>query len=54
MYGTSPGEPDAFAVRSGRLRVRHYMVPMAAIEAVDGRSRVIGLRLASDDLRRFL
>jgi hypothetical protein len=30
------------------------MVPMAAIEAIDDRSRVIGLRLASSDLRRFL
>ena len=54
MYGTSPREPDALAVRCGRIRVRHYIVPTAAIEAIDDRSRVIGLRLAATALRRFL
>jgi hypothetical protein len=54
MYGTAPGEPDALAVRSGLLRRRHFVVPTAAIETIDDRSQVIGLRLASEDLLRFL
>ena len=54
MYGTAPGEPDALAVRSGLIVRRHFVVPAAAIEAIDDGSRVIGLRLASEDLQRFL
>lgn len=54
MYGSASGEPDALAVRKGVLRRRHFIVPMAAIEAVDEGSRVVGLRLASEDLQRFL
>jgi hypothetical protein len=54
MYGTAPGEPDALAVRSGLLRRRRFIVPNTAIETIDDRSRVIGLRLASEDLQRFL
>jgi hypothetical protein len=54
MYGTAPGEPDALAVRSGLLRRRHFVVPTTAIETIDDRSQVIGLRLASEDLQRFL
>ena len=54
MYGTSPDEPDALAVRAGRLRHRHFVVPTAAIEVIDGRTRVIGLCLPSEALKRFL
>lgn len=54
MYGTASGEPDALAVRSGLLRRRHFIVPTTAIETIDDRSQVIGLRLASEDLLRFL
>jgi membrane protein YdbS with pleckstrin-like domain len=54
MYGTSPAEPDALAIRSGLLRHRHFVVPAAAIETIDERTRVIGLRLESQDLTRFL
>jgi hypothetical protein len=54
MYGSAPGEPDALAVRSGLIVRRHFVVPTAAIEAIDDGSRVIGLRLASEDLQRFL
>jgi hypothetical protein len=54
MYGTRPGEPDALAERSGRLFRRHFIVPAAAIAAIDGRSNVIGLRLERSELQRFL
>jgi hypothetical protein len=54
MYGSAPKKPDALAVRSGVLRRRHFVVPAAAIEAIDNGSRVVGLRLASEDLQRFL
>jgi hypothetical protein len=54
MYGTSALEPDALAVRSGVLRQRHYLVPAAAIEAIDDMSRIVGLRLGSEELQRFL
>jgi hypothetical protein len=54
MYGRAPDKPDALAVRSGVLRRRHFIVPTAAIDAVDKGSQVVGLRLASEDLQRFL
>jgi hypothetical protein len=54
MYGSGPDEPDALAVRSVGLGLRHFVVPTDAIEAIDENSRVIGLRLASNELRRFL
>ena len=54
MYGRSPGEPDALAVRSGLLRRQHFIVPATAIETIDEGSQVIGLRLASEELERFL
>jgi hypothetical protein len=52
MYGTSPDVPDALAVRSGFLR-RKRIVPAEAINAIDGRSGVIGLRLARESIRSF-
>jgi hypothetical protein len=54
MYGTATGEPDALAVRSGMIVRRHFVVPAAAIEVIDYGSRVMSLRLASEDLQRFL
>jgi membrane protein YdbS with pleckstrin-like domain len=54
MYGTRPDEPDALAVRSGRLWRRHFVVPAAAIEAIDARTQMIGLRLDRRQLLRFL
>jgi hypothetical protein len=54
MYGSAAGEPDALAVRSGLIVRRHFLVPVAAIDVIDDGSRVIGLRLASEDLQRFL
>jgi hypothetical protein len=54
MYGTSPDEPDALAVRSGFLARRRRLVPAEAIEQIDDSSGVIGLRIERDSLRRFL
>ena len=53
MYGTHPDRPDALAVRAGFLR-RRRLVPAAAIEAVDGSSGVIGLRVERESLESFL
>jgi hypothetical protein len=53
MYGTGPDEPDALAVRSGVVIHRHFIVPTTAIEAIDDRSQVVGLRLDRDQLQRF-
>jgi hypothetical protein len=54
MYGSTPDEPDALAVRSGFLARRRNLVPADAIEEIDGTARVIGLRVERDTLRRFL
>jgi hypothetical protein len=54
MYGTTPDEPDALSVRSGFLARRRRLVPADAIDQIDGASRVIGLRVERDGLRRFL
>jgi membrane protein YdbS with pleckstrin-like domain len=54
MYGTAPDRPDALAVRSGLLVRHRFVVPAAAIAAVDARRKVIALRIARADLRRFL
>ena len=54
MYGTVPDEPDALAVRSGVLLHHHFIVPTSAIEAIDDRRHVIGLRLEREQLQRFL
>jgi hypothetical protein len=52
MFGTSPDVPDALAVRAGFMR-RRRLVPADAISAIDGRSGVIGLRLAREAIRSF-
>jgi hypothetical protein len=54
MYGTTPDEPDALSVRSGFLARRRRLVPADAIDQIDGASRVIGLRVEREGLRRFL
>jgi len=54
MYGTTPDEPDALAVRTGFFARRRRLVPADAIEQIDGQSRVIGLRVERHGLRSFL
>ena len=54
MYGSSPEQPDALAVRSGFLSRRRRLVPVDSIEQIDGGSRVIGLRVERDSIRTFL
>jgi hypothetical protein len=54
LYGTSPEEPDALAVRSGRLFRRHFIVPAVAIQAIDPSAEMIDLRLDRQQLQRFL
>jgi hypothetical protein len=53
MYGTRPDEPDALSVRKSFLGKRR-LVPADAIEAVDGESGVIGLRVEREAIRKFL
>lgn len=54
MYGTTPDEPDALSVRSGLFARRRRLVPAEVIDQIDGASRVIGLRVEREGLRRFL
>ena len=54
MYGTAPDVPDALAVRSGFLARRRELVPAESIEQIDGATRVIGLRVERESIRRFL
>ena len=54
MYGTTPDEPDALAVRTGFFARGRRLVPADAIDQIDGASRVIGLRVEREILRRFL
>jgi hypothetical protein len=54
MYGTTPDEPDALAVRSGFFARRRRVVPADAIDQIDGQSRVIGLRVEREGLLSFL
>ena len=54
MYGTKPDEPDALAVRTGFFARRRRLVPADAIDQIDGQTRVIGLSVDRDGLRRFL
>jgi hypothetical protein len=53
MYGTKPEVPDALSVRKGFAR-RRRLVPADAIDQIDGRSGVVGLKVARDSLRSFL
>jgi hypothetical protein len=54
MYGTTPDEPDALSVRSGFLARRRRLVPADAIDQIDGATKVIGLRIEREAVRRFL
>lgn len=54
LYGTTPDEPDALAVRSGFLSRSRRLVPADAIAQIDERSGVIGLNVAREAVRRFL
>ena len=54
MYGSSPETPDALSVRSGFLSRRRRLVPAETIEQIDGGSKVIGLRVERDAIRKFL
>ena len=53
MYGSQPDVPDALAVRSGFLRGRR-IVPAEAIGEIDEGSRVIGLSVLRESIRKFL
>ena len=53
MYGTGPDVPDALAVRSGFMRGRR-LVPADAIGAIDQSTRVIGLSVVRESIRKFL
>ena len=54
MYGTLPDVPDALAVKSGFLSRHRRLVPADTIAEVDAASRVVGLRVAREAIRRFL
>ncbi len=54
MYGTRPDEPDAVAVRKGFFTRRRHLVPVDAIEQIDGTSGVIGLRIPREHIQSFL
>jgi hypothetical protein len=53
MYGTQPDVPDALAVRSGFMRGRR-LVPAEAIGEIDEGTRVIGLSVVRESIRKFL
>jgi hypothetical protein len=53
MYGTQPDVPDALAVRSGLFRGRR-LVPAEAIGEIDEGTRVIGLSVVRESIRKFL
>ena len=54
MYGTAPDVPDALSVKAGFLKRRRRLVPADTIDAIDGRSGVIGLRVERESIRSFL
>jgi hypothetical protein len=54
MYGTTPDEPDALAVRTGLFARRRRLVPADAIQQIDGLTRVIGLSVEREGLLSFL
>jgi hypothetical protein len=54
MYGTLPDVPDALSVKSGFLSRHRRLVPADTIAEVDPKSRVVGLRVAREAIRRFL
>jgi hypothetical protein len=54
MYGTLPDVPDALAVRAGFFSRHRRLVPADTIADVDRASKVVGLRVARETIRRFL
>ncbi len=54
LYGTAPDLADAVAVRSPGFFHRHFIVPAAAIAAVDDVRGRIALNLEQPQLTRFL
>jgi hypothetical protein len=54
MYGTLPDVPDALSVRAGLFSRHRRLVPADTIAEVDERTRVVGLRVARESIRRFL
>jgi hypothetical protein len=54
MYGTLPDVPDALSVKSGFLSRQRRLVPADTIAEVDATSRIVGLRVARETIRRFL
>ena len=54
MYGTLPDIPDALSVKSGFMSRHRRLVPADTIAEVDAISRVVGLRVAREAIRRFL
>lgn len=54
MFGESQHTPDALAVRFSIFRWRRLLVRVEEIAAIDGRTRVIGLRIDRDQLAAFL
>ncbi|NUT54873.1 MAG: hypothetical protein HOQ03_02665 [Thermoleophilia bacterium] len=53
MYGSQPDVPDALAVRAGFMRGLR-LVPADAIGEIDTGSRVIGLSVVREQIRKFL
>jgi hypothetical protein len=51
MYGTLP---DVLSVKSGFLSRHRRLVPADTIAEVDQTTRVVGLRVAREAIRRFL
>jgi hypothetical protein len=54
MYGTLPDVPDALSVKSGFLSRHRRLVPADTIAEVDHRTNVVALRVARENVRRFL
>jgi hypothetical protein len=54
MYGSLPDVPDALSVRAGFFSRHRRLVPADTIADVDRVSRVVGLRVARETIRRFL
>ena len=54
MYGRTPDEPDALAVRSGLFARRRRLVPAEAIQQIDGRNGVVGLKVDRTAIKAFL
>jgi membrane protein YdbS with pleckstrin-like domain len=54
MYGSERDRPDALSVRTGFLSRRRRLVPLGAIQEIDGSSGVVGLNVERESIRLFL